>query len=150
MNNAAHCLLTNKNYQFGKHKVERGSYVSTYTYDGLKMIEFYHTLDILVFHRPIIRKGVIKTFESCGLDVTFDKNHNIYAVMTVFGYVFGGNHIKYTMNDWDRNFVAVKNLFNKTLMFRQKELVYNLLNRKSGLEQTQPPRPRSEAGQSAS
>ena len=129
MNNAAHCILTNKNYQFGKHEVERGSYSSTYT------------LDLLVFHRPIIKKGIINIFERCGLEIKYDKKHQIYEIITVFGQVFGGCHIKYTMNDWDRNFVAVKNLFNKTLMFRQKELVYNLLNRKLGTGTDRQPRP---------
>ena len=150
MNNTAHCLLTNRNYQFGKHEVERGSYISTYTYDGFKMIEFYHTLDLLVFHRPIIKKGIINIFERCGLEIKYDKKHQIYEVITVFEQVLGDCHIKYTMNDWDRNFVAVKNLFNKTLMFRQKELVYNLLNGKLGTGTDQQPRPQSEAGQSSS
>ena len=149
MTSIAYFILNNKDYHIRKHKVERGDYVTTYTYDGFKQIEFFHTLDLLVFHRPIIKKGVIKTFKSCGLDVTFDKNHNIYAVMTVFGYVFGGCHIKYTMNDWDSNFVAVKNLSTKTLAFRQKELIYTLIN-KRGIGTDQQPRPRSKAGQSSS
>lgn len=141
MTSIAYFILNNKDYHIRKHKVERGSYVSTYTYDGFKMIEFYHTLDLLVFHRPIIRKKVIKTFESCGLEIKFDKKHKIYEVITVFGQVFGGCHIKYTMNDWDRNFVAVKNLFNKTLMFRQKELVYSVLDKKLGTGTDRQPRP---------
>lgn len=144
MNNIAYFILKNKDYRIRKHKVERGDYVTTYSYDGFKQIEFYHTLDLLVFHRPIIKKGIIKTFESCGLDVTFDKNYNIYAVMTVFGYVFGGCHIKYTMNNWDSNFVAVKNLSSKMLAFQKRELIYTLIN-KRGIGTDQQPRACSKA-----
>lgn len=150
MTSIAYYILNNKDRHIRKHKVERGSYSSTYTYDGFPMIEFYHTLDLLVFHRPIIRKEVIKTFESCGLEIKYDKKHKIYEIHTVFGYVFGGCHIKYTMNDWDSGFVAIKNLVNNTLMFRQKELVYSVLNKKLGTGTDRQPRPQSEAGQSSS
>ena len=68
----------------------------------------------------------------------------------MFGYVFGGCHIKYTMNDWDSGFVATKNLVNNTLMFRQKELVYSVLDKKLGTGTDRQPRPQSEAGQSSS
>ena len=125
MNNIAKCILNNKDYRTRKHKVERGSYVSTYTYDGFKMIEFCHTLNLLVFHRPIIQKGIIWTERSL-----------IYEISTRFG--------------WDSGFVAVKNLLNKTLAFRQKDLVYTLINRRFGTGTDQQPRPCSEAGQSAS
>lgn len=141
MNNATHYLLTNKDYRFGKHKVERGDYVSTYTYDGFKMIEFYHTLDLLVFHRPIIKKEIIKIFESCGLEIKYDKNHEVYEISTRFVHAFGSCTIKYDLCDWDRNFVAIKNLLTKTLFFRQKELVYNVLNKKLGTGTDRQPRP---------
>lgn len=141
MNNAAHCLLTNRNYRFGKHKVEAGEYRSTYTYDGFVMIEFYHTLKILVFHKPIIKKEIINIFEKCGLKVKYDKNHKVYEIRTVFGYVLG---------DWSINFVAVKNLLTQTLFFRGKDLVYTLLNGRLGTGTDRQPRPQSEAGQSAS
>ena len=150
MNNAAHYLLTNKDYRFGKHKVEAGEHCSTYTYDGFVMIEFYHTLKILVFHKPIIKKEVITIFEKCGLKIKYDKNHKVYEICTVFGYVLGGCHIKYTMGDWSINFVAVKNLLTQTLFFRGKELVYTLLNGRLGTGTDRQPRPQSEAGQSAS
>lgn len=48
--------------------------------------------------------------------------------------------MKYTMNDWDSGFVAIKNLVNNTLMFRQKLV--------TGTDRQ--PRPQSEAGQSSS
>lgn len=150
MNNIAKCILNNKNYRNRKHKVERGDYFSTYTYDGFKMIEFYHTLNLLVFHRPIIQKGIIKTFEGCGLDVKWTDSSLIYEMSTRFGYQSFGCTIKYDLFDWDSGFVAVKNLFNKTLSFRQKDLVYTLINRRLGTGIDQPPRPQSEAGQSAS
>jgi len=141
MNNAVHYLLTNKDYRFGKHKVEAGEYRSTYTYDGFVMIEFYHTLKILVFHKPIIKKEVITIFEKCGLKIKYDKNHKVYEIRTVFGYVLGGSHIKYTMSDWSIDFVAVKILLTNTLFFRGKDLVYTLLNDKLGTETDRQPRP---------
>ena len=55
-----------------------------------------------------------------------------------------------TMNNIAKCIVAVKNLFNKTLAFRQKDLVYTLINRRFGNGTDQQPRPQSEAGQSAS
>ena len=105
------------------------------------MIQFYHTLNILVFYRPIIKKEIIKVFESCGLEIKYDDNHRIYELMTVFGYGFGGCHIKYTMCDWDREFVAVKNLLTKTLLVREKDLVYTLLNGRLTTGTNQQPRP---------
>lgn len=103
-----------------------------------------------MFHRPIIQKGIIKTFEGCGLDVKWTDSSLIYEMSTRFGYQSFGCTIKYDLFDWDSGFVAVKNLFNKTLSFRQKDLVYTLINRRLGTGTDQQPRPQSEAGQSAS
>lgn len=103
-----------------------------------------------MFHRPIIQKGIIKTFEGCGLDVKWTERSLIYEISTRFGYQSFGCTIKYDLFDWDSGFVAVKNLLNKTLAFRQKDLVYTLINRRLGTGTDQQPRPCSEAGQSAS
>lgn len=145
----AKCILAKKPYSNGKHNIEVKPYITRYTYDGFVMIEYYTTLSILVFHRPILKRNVINIFNSTGLDIKWTDSY-IYEISTRIRCNFGYCTIKYDICDWDRNFVAVRNLLTDTLFLRGKDLVYTLLNDKLVTGTDRHPRPQSEAGQSAS